>query len=62
MQDILTEFIRIICNSATSINYKKKFYFVPYIAWKILQVFQNTINGRIIGNFQQIPNSIPMKI
>ena len=24
MQDILTEFIRIICNSATSINYKKK--------------------------------------
>ena len=64
MQDILTEFIRIICNSATSINYKKKkmFYFVPYIAWKILQVFQNTRNGRIIGNFQQIPNSIPMKI
>ena len=62
MQDILTEFIRIICNSATSINYKKMFYFVPYIAWKILQVFQNTRNGRIIENFQQIPNSIPMKI
>ena len=63
MQDILTEFIRIICNSATSINCKKrKFYFVPYIAWKILQVFQNTKNGRIIGNFQQIQNSIPMKI
>ena len=23
-QDILTEYIRIICNTATSINYKKK--------------------------------------
>ena len=54
-QDILTEYIRIICNTATSINYKKKqmFYFVPYIAWKILQVFQNTRNGRIIGNFNK---------
>ena len=61
MQDILTEFIRIICNSATSNNFKKKFYFVPYIAWEILQVFQNTRKSRIIGNFQQIPNSIPMK-
>ena len=54
-QDILTEFIRIICNSATSINYKKKNIY-------ILQVFQNTRNGRIIGNLQQISNSIPMKI
>ena len=26
MQDILTEFIRIICNSATSINSKKKMF------------------------------------
>ena len=61
--DILTEFICIICNSPFSINHMKTnvllcaIYCVENIA-----VFLNSINSRIIGNFQQFPNGIPMKI
>ena len=62
-QGILTEYIRIISNTATSINYKKKCFTLCHILrGKYCKYSKNTRNGRIIGNFQQIPNSIPMKI
>ena len=63
--EILTEFIRIICNSPFSINHnhiKTNVLLCAIYCVENIAVFLNTINSRIIGNFQQKPNGIPMKI